>query len=131
MAKNGFGKFMLGLGLGLGLGVLFAPKSGEENRKNLKDACNSAVDSLKDIDLEEVKNNIYDEYNHIKDEFKDMDYEKFGKITRKKLNELSKRADDLIEKARIKSEPVIAEETIKIKKGISKLLNELADKISE
>lgn len=131
MAKNGFGKFMLGLGLGLGLGVLFAPKSGEENRKDLKNACDNAVDSLKNVDLEEVKNNIYDEYNHIKEECKDMDYEKLGKVTRNKLNELSKRADDLISLAREKSEPVIAEETLKIKKGISKLLNELADKINE
>ena len=35
MGKNGFGKFALGAAIGAGLGLLFAPKSGEENRKAL------------------------------------------------------------------------------------------------
>ena len=38
MGKNGFGKFALGAAIGAGLGLLFAPKSGEEARKELKEA---------------------------------------------------------------------------------------------
>ena len=34
--KGGFGKFLGGIALGAGLGILFAPKSGEETRKDLK-----------------------------------------------------------------------------------------------
>ena len=34
--NNGFGKFLAGAALGVGLGVLFAPKSGAETRKELK-----------------------------------------------------------------------------------------------
>ena len=35
--KGGFGKFLGGIALGAGLGILFAPKSGEETRKILKE----------------------------------------------------------------------------------------------
>ena len=36
MGKNGFGKFIAGAAVGAGLGLLFSPKSGEDNRKDLK-----------------------------------------------------------------------------------------------
>ena len=35
--KGGLLKFVAGLGLGIGLGMLFAPKKGEELRKELKE----------------------------------------------------------------------------------------------
>ena len=31
--KSNFGKFVLGFGIGAGIGILFAPKSGEETRR--------------------------------------------------------------------------------------------------
>ena len=34
--KSGLGKFLVGAGIGAGLGILFAPKSGSETRKELK-----------------------------------------------------------------------------------------------
>ena len=42
--KTGLGKFLVGLGIGAGLGMLFAPKSGEESRKELKET----IDELKE-----------------------------------------------------------------------------------
>ena len=33
--RNGLGKLLAGVGIGVGLGLLFAPKSGEETRKDL------------------------------------------------------------------------------------------------
>ena len=36
MAKNGFGKFVLGAGLGAVLALLFAPKKGSELRNDIK-----------------------------------------------------------------------------------------------
>ena len=33
--KSGFGKFLAGAAIGVGLGLLFAPKKGEDTRKDL------------------------------------------------------------------------------------------------
>lgn len=53
---NKLGYFFLGLGLGAALGVLFAPQSGEETRRLLKDKAEEGVDTLKrrTADLQET-----------------------------------------------------------------------------
>jgi gas vesicle protein len=53
---NKLGYFFLGLGLGAALGVLFAPQSGEETRRLLKDKAEEGVDILKrrTADLQET-----------------------------------------------------------------------------
>lgn len=50
------GYFFLGLGLGIAVGVLFAPQSGEETRRLLKDKAEESVDILKrrTADLQET-----------------------------------------------------------------------------
>jgi gas vesicle protein len=50
------GYFFLGLGLGAAIGVLFAPQSGEETRRLLKDKADEGVDILKKrtADLQET-----------------------------------------------------------------------------
>jgi gas vesicle protein len=50
------GYFFLGLGLGAALGILFAPQSGEETRRLLKDKAEEGVDILKrrTADLQET-----------------------------------------------------------------------------
>jgi gas vesicle protein len=47
MDKNGFSSFLLGLGVGVGIGMLFAPKSGEETRKLIKDKTGEGTEYLK------------------------------------------------------------------------------------
>src|SRR4051812_40391219 len=44
---NKLGYFFLGLGLGAALGMLFAPQSGEETRRLIKDKAEEGVDILK------------------------------------------------------------------------------------
>lgn len=41
---NGFGWFLAGLGLGALLGVLYAPKSGEDTRRQIRDAAEEGRD---------------------------------------------------------------------------------------
>jgi gas vesicle protein len=47
MDKNGLSSFLLGLGLGIGLGILFAPKSGQETRRYIKDKTGEGADYVK------------------------------------------------------------------------------------
>ena len=52
--KGGLLKFVAGLGLGVGLGMLFAPKKGEELRKDLKVKFDELLNRAKEIDVKEV-----------------------------------------------------------------------------
>ena len=47
--KSGLGKFLAGIGIGAGIGLLFAPKKGEELRKDLKEACDKLINKVKEI----------------------------------------------------------------------------------
>jgi len=45
--RNGLSAFLLGLGVGVGIGMLFAPRSGEETRRYIKDKAEEGSDYLK------------------------------------------------------------------------------------
>jgi gas vesicle protein len=47
MDKNGLSSFLLGLGVGVGVGMLFAPKSGEETRKIIKEKAGEGTEYVK------------------------------------------------------------------------------------
>ena len=47
MDKNGLSSFLLGLGVGVGIGMLFAPKSGGETRKIIKDKAGEGTEYVK------------------------------------------------------------------------------------
>ena len=48
---SGFGKFLVGVGLGAGIGMLFAPKSGEALRKDLKKKLDEFISEVKNVAL--------------------------------------------------------------------------------
>ena len=58
MSKKGLGKFVAGAALGAGLGLLFAPKKGEDLRKDLKVKIDELVDQIKEIDKDDLKKRI-------------------------------------------------------------------------
>ncbi|MDE3167528.1 MAG: YtxH domain-containing protein, partial [Acidobacteriota bacterium] len=47
MDKNGLSSFLLGLGVGVAVGMLFAPKSGEETRKIIRDKAGESGEFIK------------------------------------------------------------------------------------
>src|SRR5271157_523587 len=47
MEKSGLSSFLLGLGVGVGIGMLFAPQSGEETRKIIKDKAGEGGEFVK------------------------------------------------------------------------------------
>ena len=105
--KSGFGKFLLGAGIGAGLGLLFAPKSGSETRKELKQKFDEMMLKLKDVDAEEVKETIESKIFEIKEAMSDLDKEKVLKIAKKKAKEIQDMAEELVDYAVEKGTPVL------------------------
>lgn len=105
--KSGVLKFLAGVGIGAGLGLLFAPKSGEETRRELKEKLDEFVKAVKDIDIKEVKDEFVAKIEEIKEELDDLDKEKVKKIAEEKAEALKKKVNELVELAKAKGTPVI------------------------
>ena len=83
MSKKGLGKFVLGAAIGAGIGLLFAPRSGKETRKILKDKMDDLVKRDKELDKEEVKAAIEAKINEIKEGIRNLDKETAIEIAKK------------------------------------------------
>lgn len=105
--KSGFGKLLAGVAIGTGLGVLFAPKKGEETRKELKEKMEELINKVKDLDKEDVKEAIESKIALIQSELEDLDKEKVFKIAKKKAAEIQDMAEELVEYAVEKGTPVL------------------------
>ena len=129
--KHGLGTFLAGAAIGAGVGMLFAPKSGKELRKDLKEKLDELVRKAKDIDLDEVRENIENKVEEIKAELADLDKEKVLKIAKKKAAEIGQKASDLVEYAKEKGTPVLEslaasarDKAIEVTKDVLKRLEE-------
>ena len=105
--KSGFGKFLVGALVGAGLGMLFAPKSGKELRKDLKDKFDELLAKAKDIDIKEVKETVEAKVEELKMELADLDKEKVLKIAKAKAKKIGEKATELVEYAKAKGTPVV------------------------
>ena len=74
--RGGLGSLLLGGAIGAGIALLFAPKRGEELRKDLLEKISELCDKLKDIDSEEVKATVEKKVQEINDGIKDLISEK-------------------------------------------------------
>ena len=106
-SKGGLLKFVAGIGLGVGLGMLFAPKKGEELRKDLKLKFDELLNKVKEIDVKEVADDFMDRVNNLKKELEDLDKEKVLEIAKKKGEQLKVKAAELVELAKEKGTPVL------------------------
>lgn len=100
--KSNAGKFVLGAAVGAALGLLFAPKSGKETRRIIKEKASDLLAKAKEIDVIEVRDEIAEKTSSIVEEIKDLDKEKVLKIAKKKAKAtpvVEKAAEELREKA--------------------------------
>ena len=113
MSKSG--KFLLGLGAGLGLGILFAPKSGEETRKELKKKIDELVVKVKEIDVNEVKENMSIKIAELQAELRDLDKEKVKELAKEKAVQVKEKADELVKLAVAKGTPAVQKAAKEVK----------------
>ncbi len=111
MGKNGFGKFALGAAIGAGLGLLFAPKSGEENRKELKAKLDELLEQLKGVKAEDVKDYFEMKVAEIKKDLAELDKEKILEVAKEKGELVKDKVDELAVQAKEKATPAV-EKTI-------------------
>ena len=104
---SGIGKFIAGAAIGVGLGVLFAPKSGEETRKELKEKFDDLVQKVKELDMNEVRDSFLKKINEIKAELADLDREKVVQFAKEKAEAIREKLDELVADAKEKATPVV------------------------
>ncbi len=129
--SKGFGKLVIGAGIGAALGLLFAPKSGEETRKDLKKKADEITKKIKDIDLNELKDELSDDFKNLKEEVKNLDLDQAKIIAKDKGEELLGRIQELIGMAKEKGTPIVENAAKDLKKKVSEFLGNLSDKLND
>lgn len=127
--KGGILKFAAGLGLGVGLGMLFAPKKGEELRKDLKVKFEELLNKAKEIDVKEVADDFMKRVNELKDELEDLDKEKVLAIAKKKGEQLKEKAAELVELAKEKGTPVLEKAASEVREKAILVTKEVLKKL--
>lgn len=129
--KSGLGKFVLGALVGAGLGVLFAPKSGSETRKELKEKMTELLNKAKEIDIDEIKQNITAKVEEIKEELSDLDKEKVLKIAKKKGNDIKEKCEELVALAKKKGTPILENAANEVREKTIDAVKEILEKLEE
>ena len=129
--KGGLLKFVAGLGLGVGLGMLFAPKKGEELRKDLKVKFDELLNKAKEIDVKEVAEDFMDKIENLKEELEDLDKEKVLAIAKKKGEALKKKASELVELAKEKGTPILEKAADEVRERAILVTKEVLKKLEE
>ena len=133
MSKKGNGKayggFILGAAIGAGLGLLFAPKKGEETRKELKAKLDELLKQAKEIDADDVKKEFDTRVSEIKKELADLDQEKVMDLAKDKGKELKKQAEELVKLAKEKGTPVLKQSAEDLLESVIKASKEALKKL--
>lgn len=129
--KGGFGKFLAGAALGVGLGVLFAPKSGAETRKELKQKIDELVAKAKEIDVKEVRDSLVKKVEDLKNELADLDKEKALAIAKEKAEAIKEKLEDLYTEAKAKATPVVQKAVAELKTKTASVLKDIVKKLED
>ena len=127
--KNGLGKFVLGAAIGAGIGLLFAPRSGKETRKILKEKMDDLVKRAKELDKEEVKAAIEAKINEIKEGIKNLDKETAIEIAKKQGKKIRDKAEELALYVKEKGTPVMTKTADAVRSKAIDVTKEVLNKL--
>lgn len=131
MSKKGLRKVVIGAGIGATLGVLFAPKKGEETRKDLKNSLDSLMAKVKNTDAEEVRVTVEEKINEIKEGIKNLDKETVLEEAKKQAKKLQDASSELVEYVIEKGTPVLEKSATTIKEKVIEVSKEVTKKLEK
>ena len=105
--KKNFALLAAGAAIGAGLGVLFAPRSGKETRKILKEKMDDLVKKAGKISADDVKEAIENKVNEIKEAIENLDKETVLTAAKKQVKKIREMGEDLVEYVSEKGTPVL------------------------
>lgn len=129
--KKNTGKFILGATIGAAIGFLFAPKTGKETRRIVKQKADDLIEKAKEIDVKEVREEIEEKVSNIMEEIKDLDKEKALKLAVKKANELKENAEELVKYTKKKATPVVQDAALVLKEKAIDATKKVLEKLEE
>ena len=129
--KHGLGKFVFGALVGTGIGVLFAPKKGSETRKDLKKKTDELIDTVKNLDKDEIKEKLNAKVKELKQDLENLNKETALEMIKEKGSLLMKKADELMDIAKEKSAPVIEKAAKDVRDKTVLVLKKAIDKLEE
>lgn len=131
MAKGGLKDVLLGVGVGVCIGALLTPRTGEENRKLLKEKAQGVIKKAKNVDYEALKEKLYDDFYNLKDELANMDKEKAIALAKEKGAEIEAKADKIIASAIENGKPKVEKALVELKKKVAVVLKDLSEKLDD
>ena len=131
MGKKGLGNFVAGAALGVGLGMLFAPKTGEEIRKDLKEKLDELLEQVKGIKAEDVKDYFEVKIEEIKKDLSELDKEKVLEIAKEKGEIIKDKVEELSVQAKEKATPAVEKTIEDVRAKVVDFLKDTTKKIEK
>ncbi len=101
MSNKGYGyAFLSGAVIGAAVGILFAPKKGEELRKDLKIKGDEIYEKVASYDYTAKKDELVGKVSDFKTMVKDLDKETVKNVSLEKLENIKGKAEDLVSSAK-------------------------------
>lgn len=129
MKKRDLGILAAGAVAGAGLGILFAPKSGKENREELKKKMEELLDKVKNINSDDIKKNFNKKIKEIEKDIKSLDKEQVIEIAKKKSEEIKIKVNDLVSFAKEKGDESLEKATKELKEKAINVTKDVLNKL--
>ncbi len=117
-------KFLLGTALGLGLGLLFAPKSGKETRKDIKE-------KISEFNYSDLKENFQVKIKEVESNLKDLNKEKVLGVAKTKSKEIEKKVNNLVKELKKEAKPKYDKAADNLKAYTTKTLKNIIEKLEK
>ena len=114
---------------GATLGVLFAPKSGSETRKDVKNKAKKISKKAKKLEVEDVQEMVKQKLRDFEKEIKKLEKEKDRKSIEKKAKEISKKVEQLLDDIKEEGNEMLENTIYEFQKTSLKTIDHILSKL--